>query len=486
MAQAPWLSHPPPHLTAALLAVMACKGRGKGKAPAPPPPPASSGRGHATHKPAAALAGPSVLDALASHKFRRIGVETKLTSRSDVEAALTGWVPTRVREANAAWRRVYGADGAAEADPQRPADCVPRPAMRPVKKASFVDQSEREGQPAQLAEIVKVDAENAGAGCPAPWSLGAGVAKAYRLALLVRWEASRGMGDAASWPPLPPGHDPDAVWKVLQPSQRFEKAVSVFVAEPGIVLPPRPAGAVRFVCISDTHGAHRQLTTQLPEGDVLLHAGDFTMAGEHGIVEDFGQWLRSLPYAQKFVIAGNHDLCFDSQLPCECRGHDILARAGGETVTYLEGTCASFRGLRIFGGPWQPEFGNWAFGLQRGPELAARWEEVPEETDVLLVHGPPLGRGDACKHGSRVGCADLLKAVQARIRPSFCVFGHIHEDPGASSDGSTCYVNATSCDFDYRCVRPPLVFDLPARMAPNGMETLVPVAAPAIAVEELH
>jgi len=64
--------------------------------------------------------------------------------------------------------------------------------------------------------------------------------------------------------------------------------------------------------------------------------------------------------------------------------------------------------------------------------------------------------------GGRAGCADLLRAVQGRVKPSFCVYGHIHEDTGVSLGGVTHFINAASVDGDYRCgSQGPLVFDLP-------------------------
>lgn len=66
---------------------------------------------------------------------------------------------------------------------------------------------------------------------------------------------------------------------------------------------------IRFVCISDTHGLHSHLN--IPSGDVLIHAGDFTNIGEPEITQEFNQWLGKLPHPTKVVIAGNHDLCFD-------------------------------------------------------------------------------------------------------------------------------------------------------------------------------
>ena len=44
-----------------------------------------------------------------------------------------------------------------------------------------------------------------------------------------------------------------------------------------------------LVCVSDTHG--RQAETVIPDGDVLVHAGDNTLHGELGDVEEFDRWL---------------------------------------------------------------------------------------------------------------------------------------------------------------------------------------------------
>ena len=54
-----------------------------------------------------------------------------------------------------------------------------------------------------------------------------------------------------------------------------------------------------------------------------------------------------------------------------------------------------------------------------------------------------------------------LRHVQTRVRPRFHIFGHIHEGYGTSSDGMTTYINASTCNYHYRPVNPPIVFDIP-------------------------
>jgi uncharacterized protein YbbK (DUF523 family) len=120
--------------------------------------------------------------------------------------------------------------------------------------------------------------------------------------------------------------------------------------------------------------------------------------------------------------------------------------------------------------PWQPEFCNWAFNLPRGQQLLDKWRRIPDDTDVLVSHTPPFGRGDQVGH-TRVGCEDLLREVQGRVKPTLHVFGHVHEGYGRSSDGVTTFVNASACTHDYSPVNPPFVFDLDVPRSKKGVIT---------------
>lgn len=274
--------------------------------------------------------------------------------------------------------------------------------------------------------------------------------------------ASVGIDDAV-------GH----VWREIEESQVFQPQQRVLVADGREgCSPPQAPNTLRFVCISDTHGQHELLTGRMPPGDVLLHGGDFTMAGEYEEVKDFARWLRSLPYSQKVVIAGNHDLSFDAEYEGQHSKRDTdsagIRRAFHEVceadsgVTYLEDSECTIQGVRIYGTPWQPEFGYWAFNLPRGEPLAEKWRKVPEGVDILIVHGPPLGRGDACLPSwKRLGCADLLAQVQGRIKPKFVVSGHIHEGAGVTFDGVTHFLNASTLNEHYEGTHAPMVFDIP-------------------------
>ena len=61
---------------------------------------------------------------------------------------------------------------------------------------------------------------------------------------------------------------------------------------------------IRVVCISDTHNQISKMTHDFPDGDILIHAGDFSEAGHISEVKAFNEWLGSLPHKHKIVIAG--------------------------------------------------------------------------------------------------------------------------------------------------------------------------------------
>jgi len=219
---------------------------------------------------------------------------------------------------------------------------------------------------------------------------------------------------------------------------------------------------VRIVCLADTHGHHDALV--VPDGDVLIHAGDATLEGTAEEVASFATWLRTQPHPHKLFVAGNHDRLFEDA-PEQARG--LL----GDGIVYLQDSETTVEGLRVWGSPWQPWFLDYAFNLPRGEALRAKWDLIPEGTDVLVTHGPPRGildrvKGETAlalgrkfKQGPHAGCDDLRAAV-ARRRPRFHVFGHIHEGYGRETVDGTEFVNAACVDRHYRPINPPVVLDL--------------------------
>ena len=208
--------------------------------------------------------------------------------------------------------------------------------------------------------------------------------------------------------------------------------------------------SVRLVLLSDTHGLHDEIT--VPPGDILVHAGDVTPSGSLPQLQDFNEWLATLPHPKKLVIAGNHDWCFQ-QAPDE-------ARAMLTNATYLEDEKIEVAGIRFYGSPWQPWFMDWAFNLPRGEALAEKWAAIPADTDVLITHGPPMGILDETMRGAHVGCEALADAVR-RVAPKLHVFGHIHEGFGTHDSDLTRFVNASVCDVRMVVENSPVVLGWP-------------------------
>lgn len=206
---------------------------------------------------------------------------------------------------------------------------------------------------------------------------------------------------------------------------------------------------MRTVLISDTHTKHQYF--KVPDGDLLIHAGDLTNKGSQLDLDDFIEWFRAHPHKHKVFIAGNHDFCFERQL--------YTQSSFGPDLIYLEDSLVQVEGLNIYGSPWQPWFYNWAFNVQRGPALAAKWAKIPEDTDILITHGPPRGIQDlVTRDNEHAGCDDLLERVKI-VKPKLHVFGHLHDGYGVTETDDTIFVNAAALDDRYRPVNSPIVLD---------------------------
>jgi Icc-related predicted phosphoesterase len=100
--------------------------------------------------------------------------------------------------------------------------------------------------------------------------------------------------------------------------------------------------------------------------------------------------------------------------------------------------------------------------LERGQALHDQWMKIPEDTDVLITHGPPKDIGDEASAGLRcqnVGCVDLLHRIE-RLRLKAHIFGHIHEGDGEYALGHTRLINASTCALRYAPENSAIVLDI--------------------------
>ena len=210
---------------------------------------------------------------------------------------------------------------------------------------------------------------------------------------------------------------------------------------------------MRIVCISDTHAGHDK--TVVPDGDMLIHAGDITRHGDLEDVEAFDSWLALLPHPHKIVICGNHDFCFQD--------HPARARSRLRHATYLEDEAVTVEGITIYGSPWQPWFGGWAFNLAARPgdrrEVGARSPTTRKSSSPTARREGVLDRthrNGELPPGASTCCYRVME-----LKPRLHVFGHIHEAAGrVDVRRPTTFVNAstqlgkgTGVVFDWEVVR---------------------------------
>lgn len=219
---------------------------------------------------------------------------------------------------------------------------------------------------------------------------------------------------------------------------------------------------MRFVTISDTHNQHWSLN--LPEGDVLVHAGDFSFQGRYEEYLEFGIWLEE--QVEKFkhivVVSGNHDFLYNDSLE---QSRELIEREN-KNVHWLYNETIEIEGIKIWGSPHTPYFMNWAFNNTR-EELNNLWNSIPEDIDIVITHGPPHMIGDEVKSivsGGKqpfidnVGCESLRETLLNRVKPKYHICGHIHESRGSRTYDGIRFINASVLDDRYKMMYKPLNF----------------------------
>lgn len=211
----------------------------------------------------------------------------------------------------------------------------------------------------------------------------------------------------------------------------------------------------KITVISDTHNKHKQVNPYLDGGDILIHCGDISGMGKNNEVDDFCKWFDEIDnYDTKIFIAGNHDWLFQTNPDA---AKEIVY---SYNIKYLQDSSIIANGIKIYGSPWQPEFCSWAFNLPRGQKLVEKWAKIPEDTDILITHGPPTGYRDTVKIGSQnLGCVDLLNRV-LEIKPKYHIFGHIHGGYGKDFNEHTTFINASNLNEGYIFSNLPINFEL--------------------------
>lgn len=213
---------------------------------------------------------------------------------------------------------------------------------------------------------------------------------------------------------------------------------------------------MKIVALSDLHG----FLPDIPPCDLVLLGGDLTPVFNHSLDfqegwldTNFRFWLKSI---QAKKIVG----CFGN--------HDLIAQEKPHWVpkdlpwTYLQDSGTEFEGLKIWGSPWQLTFGyGWAFNLSE-LELSQKWNLIPKDTDILVMHSPVYGHGDTVNDKGKfkmVGSPSLLEKIK-EIKPKLVTTGHVHSGYSKHYFGDTIIANVSVLNDDYKMVNKPMVFEL--------------------------
>lgn len=232
---------------------------------------------------------------------------------------------------------------------------------------------------------------------------------------------------------------------------------------------------MKTILISDTHGAYEHL--EIPEADVLVHAGDITRYGSSRELIPFRKWLNTLPIKHVIITPGNHDLTFERN-PAKARRRLFLQTdsekpENAPEIHLLIDSGCEIDGKTFWGSPYtRGLFKNsfWAFGASDENMLKFRWEKIPDRTkippaglDLLVTHSPPRNiRDKTIFDDIHAGSISLTAEIFDRIKPRRHVFGHIHEGYGIEeryTEGITFY-NASIMNEKYEPVNKPMVIDI--------------------------
>ena len=192
---------------------------------------------------------------------------------------------------------------------------------------------------------------------------------------------------------------------------------------------------MKVLHISDTHGYHDLLSIQ-DDIDMVIHSGDaanyrdpYTNEAE---MWKFLDWYAAVPVRHKIYVPGNHDSSIFHGLIKPERFRD-------RGIHCVIDQSIEIDGVKLWGSPWTPTFGNWSYNRDRS-KLNKLWMTIPDDTDVVITHGPPMGVLDLSRNAQgeleMCGCSALKKRVLV-IQPRYHLFGHIHNYDNIINAGQT-------------------------------------------------
>ena len=101
-----------------------------------------------------------------------------------------------------------------------------------------------------------------------------------------------------------------------------------------------------------------------------------------------------------------------------------------------------------------------AFGVISDKDRARLYEQIPNDTNIVVTHGPPYGVLDQAPGSEyHAGCRQLLAAMQ-RVKPRLHVFGHAHGCFGMMDTPETLFANVALLGSDGSLSNPAVVLQM--------------------------
>lgn len=233
---------------------------------------------------------------------------------------------------------------------------------------------------------------------------------------------------------------------------------------------------MKLAIISDVHDKFQKLV--IPECDVLISAGDYSFQGEKHIVERFHKWLSQQEAGYIISVQGNHETWVEKNFE---QAKEIAEKACPGVYFIDEGEVV-IDGVKFYGSAITPFFCNWAWNRARTGEVNAsydrrtgrqfsvqpikpHWDKIPDDTQVLITHGPPYDILDKVYDWDKttvrdvVGCKDLWNRILQLKQLKLHCFGHIHGSSGEYYFNGVKYINASICDEQYQPTNPVRIYE---------------------------
>lgn len=240
---------------------------------------------------------------------------------------------------------------------------------------------------------------------------------------------------------------------------------------------------IKICGISDMHGT----LLDIPECDILCICGDILpLSFQHDIDKSiawlagpFQKWLLDAPCKHVIMIWGNHDFIGEKYHKNGLEGWeqaDLLFQndlGPDYKIHILQDEAEYINGLKFYGTPWCPNLSNWAF-YATSAELKDKFENIPNDVDILLTHCPPkfgqqgiVLQSNNWNYLSDFGCQELqdeiIKKFINKDKKVFVLSGHIHSGNHQFENyENILYKNVSIKDENYEFIYYPKIFTIDA------------------------